>query len=1094
MTLGRTVVSIMDAPDPPTVVALLPPAFISRSGPTRECGERGFQNSLHGKYTFINIHPATDSYRVSSTTHLHVPTSVLTERHVDDDTPTAELTFHQNDRDLRHPHVSSPNVILGRTTDGIMDAPDPPAAVEPFQPATSSRPGPAGLLLLPCLPVWAKSDEALSTISSAPAASETDTTEFVTTLESIHTTKVIEEITDNSIIISPTASMYWREFVPFDNGIDRSLLEENETLNKNSLEFSPMPSVAFDQNETNYVTNYDARTQAESTTTMGMLSEWANCSHYFKNRTVVDLSFDGGYRHVKPRVPSHLLSEVPIVFNDRSAEQRTENDSRDVEMQDLSSLHYFLEGDYMVSLITNQEDFGVILFVVDRVNELQLINDNGTLGLRIVVVRNTSDARQQLQDEVEYCQKCLRHSIGIFVVSSLWPLLQPFVSSMDFNIYHFPASDDLLYAKAAHLLYELPWSNPNSSIAVRSESTDHSNRFVAMCRRHHLCLENFPSDHTIFIVLGLTRSISFATNGTLIVVLSGQDKLYVSDLPDGSYVIAENEMNLSAFENQLDLMTNHRYGTNLLASELFSSASVFLEIVELVNLFSHFDEKNSTDNGANFGDILSNWQYYAKIPPPRIVADLKLDNITQLMTFELRQKFCLKDNNSEGVLNLKSIASSNLITNVTTVYHSNEIGYPPSKTEKLGTIFYCTKEFESRHPEFSNPHKPIYYGKEYAEMYWQIKQEPWIAAGLTVSSLGILFCLAILVFIIVRICMDDVMEGNPLSSILLLVSLIFQFVSFLPFCLEYTGYLPEFLHRADNIYIWNSLCIVKLFLVSVCYCLTFSILLCRAIMLASIGSEGGFLSHVNGYLQSVICVFSTLVQLGLSSQLAIVFHANARNVSCNEIYFGNWFWGVIAYDGVLLATLVLLSPFIFKSQRNYREGLLLVTGSILCLIIWSTWIPLSMFGYEWREAAVSLGLIATATAVLVGIMIPRCFLMVRSIARADLVQALPSLTSLAFTHANQCMSEQSVYECVNPAMRQQRSVTAETFLEHDIEDPYMATSEIPTLPLRGNRRSQGLHESNGALNGTAVFYGINNPYNCPDSIRSDISPSKITRF
>lgn len=99
---------------------------------------------------------------------------------------------------------------------------------------------------------------------------------------------------------------------------------------------------------------------------------------------------------------------------------------------------------------------------------------------------------------------------------------------MDFNIYPFPASNDLLYAKAAHLLYELPWSNPNSSVAVRSESTDHSNKFVAMCRRQHLCLENFPSDHTIFIVLGLTSSISFATNGTLIVILSGQDKLFVS--------------------------------------------------------------------------------------------------------------------------------------------------------------------------------------------------------------------------------------------------------------------------------------------------------------------------------------------------------------------------------------------------------------------------------------------------------------------------------------------------------------------------------------------------------------------------------------
>lgn len=119
---------------------------------------------------------------------------------------------------------------------------------------------------------------------------------------------------------------------------------------------------------------------------------------------------------------------------------------------------------------------------------------------------------------------------GIFIDPSIWPAVQSIVDSLDYNIYPFPSSNDLLYSKAAHLLYELPWSNPNSSIAVRSESAETSNKFTAICRHEHLCLENFPSDHTIFIILGLTRSVSFATNGTLIVVLSGRDMLFVSGL------------------------------------------------------------------------------------------------------------------------------------------------------------------------------------------------------------------------------------------------------------------------------------------------------------------------------------------------------------------------------------------------------------------------------------------------------------------------------------------------------------------------------------------------------------------------------------
>lgn len=77
-------------------------------------------------------------------------------------------------------------------------------------------------------------------------------------------------------------------------------------------------------------------------------------------------------------------------------------------------------------------------------------------------------------------------------------------------------------------------------------------------------------------------------------------------------------------------------------------------------------------------------------------------------------------------------------------------------------------------------------------------------------------------------------------------------------------------------------------------------------------------------------------------------------------------------------------------------------------------------------------------------------------------------------------------------------------MEHEIDDPYLATSEIPTLPLRGNRRSQppqqldvGIANGNGttARNGSANFYGISNPYNsCTGSITSELSPNKITRF
>jgi bride of sevenless protein len=163
----------------------------------------------------------------------------------------------------------------------------------------------------------------------------------------------------------------------------------------------------------------------------------------------------------------------------------------------------------------------------------------------------------------------------------------------------------------------------------------------------------------------------------------------------------------------------------------------------------------------------------------------------------------------------------------------------------------------------------------------------------------------------------------------------------------------------------------------------------------------------SSYLQSVLCLFSVLVQVGLSTQLLIMMQTNIKNLSCQSIYYGNWFWSLVAYDGLLLTVLIFLSPFIFRSKRNYQEGILLVVAAILCLVVWTVWIPLSMVSSYWRDLAVPFGMQGTAWAILVGILLPRCFLIIRGIARSEFAQALPSLTSLAFaSQQNQYMSDQ----------------------------------------------------------------------------------------
>lgn len=464
-------------------------------------------------------------------------------------------------------------------------------------------------------------------------------------------------------------------------------------------------------------------------------------------------------------------------------------------------------------------------------------------------------------------------------------------------------------------------------------------------------------------------------------------------------------------------------------SEFVVMASTFLEVCKSINnaIWKNCNQSSPSEKL----DLREKCEIFNDLHVPEEIATtdvkkmlklLQLEGLENQMTYNVFEKVTSNDDETSHSIELKKIATTNFVTNVTTVYMSDQLDLislsslmscekpltmPPSSQNGSRSRHHSIDAFELDEkfpPEVNN--FDLTAEGEVMEVYnWQIRSELWVAIGLTVATLGILLCISILTFIIVRICMEDVLEGNPIGSVVMLLALIAQFASFFPFTIEYSGFKKDLHNAGDAIEIFNSMCIIKIFVVSVCYCLTFSLLLSRAILLASIGSEGGFLSHVNGYIQSIICIFSFLVQVGLSTQLLIMMHAHQRHVTCESVYYGHWFWGIIGYDAMLLLMLVILSPFIFKSQRNYREGILIVITSVSCLVCWTIWVPLSMVNNSLREMMIPLGVQATAWIILGFLMVPRCFLIVRSIARSDFTQALPSLTSLAFAQANQFISE-----------------------------------------------------------------------------------------
>lgn len=463
-------------------------------------------------------------------------------------------------------------------------------------------------------------------------------------------------------------------------------------------------------------------------------------------------------------------------------------------------------------------------------------------------------------------------------------------------------------------------------------------------------------------------------------------------LPDGSYIFSDNDelSNTSRVSTVFIIAsTLHRLAQHIVQSHTNCS----IMHVDTSDNCRHPDNWNLDDLNALVpsNDGLSETFWPTSYTEPNVV----LVNIIK---------------NPLQTLNSKRIASINVLNNVTTIYHYRQEESSHHVGTKLGVLFHCENRtssdstiniYDSTTEDISR------------EMYWRIKPEVWVAIGLTLSVLGVLITFAIFVFVLVRLYLEDVLEGNPVGTIALLISLILLFTSFIPFAVEHTSD-RHIVDKSLELEVPVALCSVRVLFVTVCYCFTFSLILCRTLMLASIGSEGGFLSHVNGYIQSVICVFSALVQVGMSTQLLIVMSVARESISCDRIYYGNWFWVLLAYDMLLLGAILLLTPCIARSQRNYREGILIIVGTVLCVAVWATWIPFATFDRDWRDAAVPLGVQATGWAILAGILIPRSFMIVRGIARADMAQALPSLASLAFaSNTQQYMSEQVYSSKIN---------------------------------------------------------------------------------
>lgn len=328
----------------------------------------------------------------------------------------------------------------------------------------------------------------------------------------------------------------------------------------------------------------------------------------------------------------------------------------------------------------------------------------------------------------------------------------------------------------------------------------------------------------------------------------------------------------------------------------------------------------------------------------------------------------------------------------------------------------------------------------------ELKQEAWVAALLSISSVGVLCCVAIAVFIVVRICKKDMLEGNPGFSFLLLFSIILMYTSILPFSVEIIN---------DNHYYKGIFCGLKIFGTSLSYSLVFSIMLARSFMLASCDEDGGFMSHVNGYLQTVLCFFIAAVQVALTMQFWAINWLLLSQQQCTAMSQGSLFLVLLGYDMFLLLLLLSISPFIIRSKRNYHEGGYFAFSTYICLGVWIAWCTGYTLLPHWEDVFVCCGLVATATVILVLIFIPRTYLMLTGIVRDHIVSTLPSLNHTSSTSIIDVnyRSTQALYDSVtiprgnaNPNYYADRPTTPSTSKMEDdrMDHPYERYERSPS--------------------------------------------------
>ncbi|KYN45339.1 Protein bride of sevenless, partial [Trachymyrmex septentrionalis] len=288
-----------------------------------------------------------------------------------------------------------------------------------------------------------------------------------------------------------------------------------------------------------------------------------------------------------------------------------------------------------------------------------------------------------------------------------------------------------------------------------------------------------------------------------------------------------------------------------------------------------------------------------------------------------------------------------------------------------------------------------------------LKNSFYVPVFLIVIVCGILMCCVTMIFIVYHITTKEILHGNSVFTIVLVLANLFTLLTALPFCVTDDYFGAEILNA------W------KILLTTLAFGLTFSIMLSRALFLA-LSTGDVFIIHINGYLQSLMALFAYGVQIAMSVMYFVLSTMNSAVVIRSLIFIA-----LLGYDIFLLIALFVTCYFIIRIHNYYEEKYFFDT-SIGLLIIWVIWLTCFMLMQpKNRDAVIFFGTVATAYLIIFGVLIPRIYYITHTPKRKDSRQRFNPVNLLTNSTVNTiirqelCLQSCSSHDYVYPARESQ---------------------------------------------------------------------------